>query len=306
MPFVLKSVHIREPQKAFLFCIKELGYTQKEAQSLIARGRLFVNSKVVTNSAQEISGNIEYISFEPISKGLKPVYETDDFVLFDKPSSMLVHPQNRYTPYSLIDELKFQFGTQANIAHRIDMETSGLVLCSKHKDSEKSLKMLFERREIKKRYLALVFGKLSREFTCIAPLKVFKDKSSPIVRSLVKVDESGKNSITHFKPVAYFDNLDMTLVQCYPHTGRQHQIRAHLFHVKHSIVGDPLYTINESLTRKYLDRELDIDNRIKMIGSARMLLHADMLSFKYKDINYEIQSELDFVRVCKENVNNLS
>jgi len=304
LPFALKSLHVQHPQKAFLFFIRELGYSQKDAQSLIARGRVLINGKPMTNSAQEISGDIEYICFEPISKGMKPVYETDDFVLYDKPNKMLVHPQNRYTPYSLIDELKYQYGNKANIAHRLDMETSGLVLCSKSKESERDLKKLFENRSIKKRYLAFVFGKISKEFTCDAPLKVFKDKSSPIIRSIVKVDNDGKSSETYFKPITYFKNLDMTLIECFPRTGRQHQIRVHLFHVKHPIVGDPLYGAQESVTAQYLDKQLDIDKRIKMTGSARLLLHADMLSFHYRDIDYEIQSKLDFVGVCKENVNN--
>jgi len=116
---------VEKRQRAFLFLIKELEYTQKEAQRFIARGRLLVDGEIVQKPSQEIEGEIEFIYFEPITRGLAPHEEYERFVVFDKPSGVLIHPQNRNTPYSLIDELKYQFGRDANIAHRIDQETSG-------------------------------------------------------------------------------------------------------------------------------------------------------------------------------------
>ena len=233
MPFIIKQFHLQERQKAFLFLIKEIGCTQREAQSFIARGRLLLNGDPVLKDQEEISGKVEFITFEPISKGMKPTFETDDFVLFDKPTGMLVHPQNRHTEYSLIDELKAQYGMNANITHRIDKETSGLVLCAKDKESERALKGMFENKEIQKEYLALVHGEFKEELRCTASLKISKDASSGVMRSIVSVNDSGKKSETCFKPIHYYKDLDMTLVRCYPYTGRQHQIRVHLFHVKH-------------------------------------------------------------------------
>ncbi|WP_345979989.1 RluA family pseudouridine synthase [Sulfurimonas sp. HSL3-2] len=302
MPFIIKKFHLEEKQKAFLFLIREIGCSQSEAQRFIARGRLFSNGDLVLKDKEEISGDIEFITFEPITKGLKPTFETEEFVLFDKPSGMLIHPQNRYTPYSLIDEVKYQYGMDANITHRIDMETSGLVLCAKNKESERDIKMMFQERDMQKRYLALVYGRFEKELTCKEPLKVNKDATSGVLRSIVKVDLSGKSSETFFKPIEYFEDLDMTLVECYPHTGRQHQIRVHLFHVKHPIVGDPLYGVEEEITTKYLDRELKGKERIISTGASRLLLHAYELSFIYKGKEYKIKSNVDFAKECLESI----
>ncbi len=298
MPFTIKKFHLDEKQKAFLFLIRETGCSQSEAQRFIAKGRLLSNGNPVVKDKDEIAGEIEFITFEPITKGLKPTFETDEFVLFDKPSGILIHPQNRYTPYSLIDEVKYQYGMDANIAHRIDMETSGLVLCAKNKESERDIKMMFQERDMQKKYLALVYGEFKDELTCKEPLKVNKDATSGVLRSIVKVDETGKSSETYFKPIRYFADLNMTLIECYPHTGRQHQIRVHLFHVKHPIVGDPLYGVDEDVTTRYLDKELVGEERLKLTGATRLLLHADELSFVYKDIEYNIKSDVDFTKEC--------
>jgi 23S rRNA pseudouridine1911/1915/1917 synthase len=295
LPFVIKKFHTEEKQKAFLFLMRELGLSQSDAQRFIARKRVFANGDVVEKDKDEISGDIEFITFEPITRGLEPTFETEEFVLFDKPTGVLIHPQNRYTPYSLIDEVKYQYGMDANITHRIDMETSGLVLCAKNKESERDIKMMFQERDMQKKYLAVVRGEFKNELTCKEPLKVNKDGKSGVLRSIVMVDEAGKSSETYFKPLEYFGDLDMTLVACYPHTGRQHQIRVHLLHVKHPIVGDPLYGVDEWVTTKYLDRELSMEERLKYTGASRLLLHADELSFEYKNVSYQVSSNVDFL-----------
>ena len=151
MPFVKKKMFAKEKQKAFYFLINELGYTQREAQRFISKGRVLVDGKKMLKTAGEVEGEFEFIYFEPITIGLVPVYVEEEFVLFDKPSGVLVHPQTKKTPYSLIDELKHQFGRDANIAHRIDQETSGLVLCARNKVSEREIKMMFQERDMKKK-----------------------------------------------------------------------------------------------------------------------------------------------------------
>ncbi|HEY9203286.1 MAG TPA: RluA family pseudouridine synthase [Sulfurimonas sp.] len=302
MPFVIKKMFVKQKQRAFVFLIRELGYTQKEAQRFIAKGRLLINGEIMDVSSREIEGEIEFITFEPLSKGLKAHAEYDNFVVFDKPSGMLIHPQNRYTPYSLIDELKAQYGREANIAHRIDQETSGLVLCARDKKSEIDLKMMFQDREMKKKYLAMVHGELKEELTIDAPLLRYDDEKSALVRMVVKVDESGKKSLTYVKPLKYFPEHHTTLVECSPHTGRQHQIRVHLFHVKHPIVGDPVYGQSEEYVVKYLDRELDRETRVKISGAKRLLLHANELEFEFSGKKYNIKSSVDFEKVCLENM----
>ena len=297
MPFVKKKFIVPVKQRAFLYLIKEFGYTQKEAQRMIAKGRVLVDGEAITKAGTDIEGEFEFIYFEPITRGLALHVEHEKFVVFDKPSGVLIHPQNRNTEYSLIDELKYQFGRDANIAHRIDQETSGLVLCSKDKESEIELKMMFQERDMKKKYLALVHGEM-RESICIEePLLRAQDESA-IVRMVVKVDKRGKTSKTDIKPLEYFADKDMTLVECSPFTGRQHQIRVHLFHVKHSIVGDPIYGQSEDNIIKFLDKELDKQERIKNSGASRLLLHANELEFMLDAKHYHIKSNVDFKSVC--------
>ncbi len=301
MPFVKKKFYAKVKQKAFLFLISELGYPQREAQRFISKGRVLVDGEKMLKTAGEIEGEFEFIYFEPITRGLKTTFEEKEFMVFDKPSGVLVHPQTKKTPYSLTDEIKYQFGRDANITHRIDQETSGLILCSKNKESEREIKMMFQERDMKKKYLALVHGEF-KESCCIeAPLLRFQVESA-MVRMVVKVDEKGKASKTDFRPLKYFKDKDMTLVECSPYTGRQHQIRVHLFHIGHTIVGDPIYGQSEEEMVKFLDKVLTAEDRIRNSGASRLLLHANELEFELYGDKYHIESDIDFERVCFESM----
>lgn len=295
MPFVKKKISVTKKVKAVIFLIQELGYSQREAQRFISKGRVLVNGEKMLKTAGEIEGEIEFIYFEPITKGLVPHAEDEQFVLFDKPSGVLIHPQTKKTPYSLIDELKYQFGRDANIAHRIDQETSGLVLCAKNKESERDIKMMFQEREMKKKYLALVHGNFENELCVEVPLLRAQDESA-VVRMVVKVDEAGKKSKTYFKPLKYFPQKDMTLVECSPYTGRQHQIRVHLFHVKHPIVGDPIYGQSEEDMIRFLEKSLTPEERLEKSGATRLLLHANELEFNLYGKDYHFVSKVDFIK----------
>ena len=297
MPFVIEKFHIPQKQRLFLYLIKELGYTQKEAQRLIAKGRVLQNGTPVTKASQEIDGEIEFIHFKPTTQGLKPTFVEDQFVVFDKPSGVLIHPQNRHTPYSLVDELKYQFGMDANITHRIDQETSGLVLCARNKTSERDIKMMFQERDMQKTYFALVHGEMQEAVEVDAPL-LRKEDQSAIVRIVVKVDQRGKPSLTSFKPLKYYPEHNTTLVECKPHTGRQHQIRVHLFHVKHPIVGDPIYGQKEKDVIRFLDKELCEQERKTLSGASRLLLHASELQFTLYGKKYHIKSGVDFEKTA--------
>jgi len=304
MPFVVKKLFAKEKTKLFLFLMRELGYTQKEAQRLISKGRVFVNGVAYTKTGGFIEGEFELVEFEPMTKGLRPIIEEEHFVVFDKPTGLLVHPQNRHTPYSLIDELRFQFGKEANITHRIDQETSGIVLCAKSKQAEIDIKYLFENRLIQKSYLAVVHGHIDKKLQIDAPLLTTKHRHTNI-RNLVIVDEKGKPSLTTIKPLRYFEDLNMTLVEAKPHTGRQHQIRVHLFHVKHPIVGDPVYGQKTENMLKYFDRQLSKEERVKNTKSKRLLLHANLLEFSLYGKDYKIESQCDFIKEALEAIKHI-
>lgn len=300
MPFKLKRFYSPTKQRAFKFLIDELGMNQRDSQRHIANGRLFIDGEAMTKPTAEVEGEFEFVVYEPSTRGLKPIRVEDKFVVFDKPSGVLIHPQNRNTEYSLVDELKYQFGLEANIAHRIDQETSGLVLCARDKQSEKDIKAMFEFRDMNKTYLALVHGEFKNELIVDEPLLRREDESA-IVRMVVKVHNEGKASKTSFKPLKYFSDVDMTLVECKPYTGRQHQIRVHLFHVKHPIVGDPIYGQEEIDVLRFLNKEISDEERLKLSGSSRLMLHAAELEFELYEKLYNINSSKEFL----EEVNKL-
>lgn len=299
MPFVTKKLHAPIREKAFIFLIRELGLSQAEAQRLLAKGRLTQNGIVMSNQAGFIEGDFDFLMFEPESQGLRAMFVESDFAVYDKPSGVLVHPQSRKTPYSLSDEIKHEFGSNANVAHRIDQETSGLVLASRNKESETVLKLLFENRQITKRYLAMVHGHLKEDMDIQEPL-LRREDTDTLVRMVVKVHEEGKASRTFIKPLQYFADLNMTLVEASPFTGRTHQIRVHLFHVKHPIVGDPIYGQEENDIRRFLDKVLSPKERLEMGGATRLLLHAHSLEFNYEGKDYHIISQEDFITRCHE------
>lgn len=297
MPFIVKKLHSPKRQMALTFLIEEMGISRSEGQRLIARGRLSKNGAVMCDQFGYIEGECEFICFEPLSRGFKPMFVTNDFAVYDKPSGLSVHPHSRLSPYTLNDEIKHQFGEDANATHRIDQETSGLVLVSCNKKSEAVLKRLFSERAISKRYLAMVRGHVKENIDIQEPLYRI-DHPNLLISMVVKIDPKGKPAHTIIRPLRYFPEHDMTLVEATPLTGRTHQIRVHLFHVKHPIVGDPVYGPEEKDVIRFIKKELSPEERMRIGGSTRLLLHAHSLEFEYGNEVYKIESEKDFVKEC--------
>ncbi len=282
--------------KLFLLLMRELGISQNSAQKFIDSGRVVQKGRVISDKAAIVDSEIEVVVFEPQSQGLKPLFVAKDFAIFDKPSGIMVHPRNRKSGYTLIDEARFHFGKDANITHRIDKETSGLVLVSRHKEAEKILKQMFEQKRIQKSYLALVQGVIKKELFIDAPIAKNRDYSS--IKLKVLINEKGKTAQTIIKPLYHYNN--MTLIEAIPLTGRQHQIRAHLFHVKHPIVGDPIYGVPVDVAIAYLDGNLSEMERLKYTKAPRLMLHANTLRFCYQNTTYHIASKQDFITLCEK------
>jgi len=276
MPFVKEKFNVPKKMPAFLFIMRTFNFTQGQAQRVLAKGRLLINGESIFNTGDSIEGEIEIVYFKPSSKGNTPLFHNKDFMVFEKYSGVLVHPNTMATPYSLLDEIRTVSGDNANAVHRIDMETSGLLLASKHKKAESYLKMSFENRSIKKSYLAWVDGKLTEPFSSSESIKINNDYSQ-----------------TKHKVLEYDENLDATLVACYPHTGRTHQIRVHLFHVKHPILGDPIYGTTFKVANDYLEDELSPEDRMTEMGASRLMLHAQSLTFNFGP-KFHIESRSDF------------
>jgi len=302
MPFVKEKFNVPKRMPAFLFIMRTFNFTQGQAQRVLAKGRLLINGESIFNTGDSIEGEVEIVYFKPTSKGKTPLFQNKDFMVFEKHSGTLVHPNTMATPYSLLDEIRTVSGDNANAVHRIDMETSGLLLASKHKKAESYLKMSFENRSIKKSYLAWVDGKLTEPFSSTEPIKINNDYSQ--TKHKVFISTEGKASHTDFIPLEYDKNLDATLIACYPHTGRTHQIRVHLFHVKHPILGDPIYGTTFQTANDYLEEILSDKDRMVEMGASRLMLHAQSLLFPY-GANYHIESKVDFSSmrslICSKN-----
>ena len=297
MPFVKRPFHVEKPIKAFLYIMHQFNFTQGQAQRLVAKGRILIEGVSLFDTGAIIEGDIEVVYFEPKSRGLKPIFVNKDFLIFDKPSGVLVHPNTMATEYSMLDEVRTHSGQNANGTHRIDMETSGLFLASRHKEAERFLKGSFEKKTIKKQYLAWVTGKLTEPFSVDEGIRVRNDYTTK--KHKVEISDEGKQAVTDFVPLAYDEELDTTLVECKPQSGRLHQIRIHLFHVKHPILGDPIYGTSFEASDKYLDMEISEEERLIETGATRLMLHANTLFFPY-GATYRIKSRVDFTKVKGE------
>lgn len=132
----------------------------------------------------------------------------------------------------LVNLIEKQLKYKCLVVHRIDLETSGIVIFAKNPQSHRHLSIQFERREIKKNYLALVLGTMNRDITINSPIRQFGS-------GRMGVDPQGKPSSTEMRII---ENLpDTTLLNVSPHTGRRHQIRVHCYASGHPIMGDPMY-----------------------------------------------------------------
>jgi 23S rRNA pseudouridine1911/1915/1917 synthase len=288
LPFTLKKHKAIIGKKIQIFLIHELGYDPKIGQRLTSKGRIFDENMNTINTGESIPTEYIYIAvFEGMSRGLKPLIEFNDFAIFDKPTNLMVHPISKSTPYSLLDEIRFHFGEDANLIHRIDAETSGLVIVGKNKKSEIALKEMFQEKKYHKSYLAIAQGHIKEEITIDKGL----DREGLVIGVRMKVCDEGKESVTIIKPIKYNKEKDLTLIEAIPLTGRQHQIRVHLHSIGHTILGDPIYGVDDENAENYLNKTLSLEDRFTVTKSSRLWLHANYLEFTFKDITYKIFSK---------------
>ncbi len=184
---------------------------------------------------------IERIEPEPIP--IRILYEDDHIVVIDKPAGMMVHPIPSKMSGTLVNALLYhvEFSgikgeLRPGIVHRLDKDTSGVIVVAKNDRAHQDLSKQFKDRVTKKLYLAIVSGNVEKdEFTIDAPIG-----RHPVIRVKMAVREDGKEALTEFKVLRRFGKL-ATLVLARPKTGRTHQIRVHLKHIGHPILGDEVY-----------------------------------------------------------------
>ncbi|MBL0687772.1 MAG: RluA family pseudouridine synthase [Sulfurospirillum sp.] len=299
MAYITKRFFQKHLKKTFKILIDELDISIHEAQKIVDRKRVFLNGVLHQHKAKKIQGEIEVIVFKPNPIGLNPIFQTEDFAVFEKPSGILVHPRKLETVQTLNDDIKYLFGRDANAVHRIDKGTSGLIVISKNKRSEVELKQLFEERKVYKEYIALVDGEV-KEILNIDE-KLLHNLASSKIRIKMHIHKDGKESYSRVEPIEYDRMNGVTLVKVIPKTGRQHQIRAHLFHVEHFIIGDTLYGLDENLAEEYLDGNMSFKRGAELTRSKRLLLHSNRICFEYNNIKYDIRSKINIKKEFYEN-----
>lgn len=205
------------------------------------------------------------------------LYEDQEIVAIDKPAGLPVHPSATYHRNTLTRLLRERFGDAVpQIAHRLDRETSGLLLCGRTRAAERALKLDFENRRVSKRYLAIVRGVMPDDR---GRIELPMDRAREGLHLLMEVTAEGEGypAVTHYRVVAR--RRDATLVALAPQSGRQHQLRVHLSAHGFPIIGDKLYGPEGSQPfLDYIETGLT-DGLLARLGHHRQALHAYELEF---------------------------
>ncbi len=232
--------------------------------------------------------------------------ETDDWIVVDKPAPLAVHPANGKVEATLLSGLQellmyeIANGARLSILTRLDRETSGLVLVAKHAAAARHFSRQFERREIGKEYLAVVHGWPEWDERAVQA-SIHRAGGEIWLRQAV--DPAGRDCVTGFRVERRFSNAlgDFAVLRCFPETGRMHQIRVHLEHANHPLVGDKIYGTDG---RAYLEQVAGglSDESVARLILPRHALHACRLMAEWDGRRMDWRSELppDLTRFCGE------
>ena len=295
-------------------------YSRVIIQGWIESGNILLENQIVKSRTKVQEGQQikvtpvlkERSEIEPQKMNLDIVFEDDDLIILNKPQGMVVHPGHGNHDSTLQNGLLFhneelRFLPRAGLIHRLDKDTSGLLIAAKNNNSYNSLNSAMQSRLIKREYRAICAGEMTSGGSINEGLS-----RDPNNRIKFRVLEDGKNAVTHYRVLKKLPGYTFVGVQL--ETGRTHQIRVHMSHIRYPILGDPLYGIRLTIPKGANDILIKQLRSIK-----RQALHAckldfihpvsgDQMSFSInlpKDME-DIIKELSGNTLDKRTINNLS
>ena len=267
---------------------EKLELSRSKVQKLIKDGKVVVNGKVVNSSYSVklddeimVNDKLDYsINVEAEDIPLNIIYEDDDLLIINKESGMVVHPAPGHYTGTLVNALLYRYKNLAGdkfrpgIVHRLDKDTSGLMIVAKTSEMLEKIFLMISKKEIERKYLAIVDGLIKHD-TGEIDAPIGRDRNNR--QKMAVTDVNAKEAITHFKVLERFNNN--TLLECILDTGRTHQIRVHLSYIGYPVNNDPLY------------------GRGKCSEFGQML-HSYSIKFKHprtgKEIKYEVDPPKEF------------
>ncbi|HYG85729.1 MAG TPA: RluA family pseudouridine synthase [Azospirillum sp.] len=269
------------------------GLSRSRAQALLEQGHVRADGRTITDPSQRVKPGQTFDVFLPDAEPAIPeaqeipltvVYEDEDVLVLDKPAGLVVHPAAGNPDNTLVNALLAHCGDSLSgiggvrrpgIVHRLDKDTSGLMVIAKNDRAHHALTEQFSGRALSRTYQALVWGAPSPKTGRIEG----NIGRCPTDRKKMAVVAGGKHAATHYTVLRSFHGA-AALVECTLETGRTHQIRVHMAHIGHPLVGDPLYGRGRA-TRPRGSKAAPLPEPIRtaLVGFPRQALHAVGLSF---------------------------
>ena len=275
------------------------GKSRSFMQGLIDSESIKVNNKVAkSNYKLKKNDLVEVIMPDPIELDVKPekidlniIYEDKDIIILNKPQGVVVHPAPGNYSGTLVNGLLYHCNDlsgingviRPGIVHRIDKDTSGILVIAKNDEAHNALAEQFKVHSIKREYYALVEGRFNKlEGSIDKPLG--RNKKDRLKMAIV---EDGKRAVTHYKVLEQYNN-NTSLIKCILETGRTHQIRVHMASIGHPLVGDPIYGAKKQ--------------KFKVKGQV---LHAKTLGFIHPSTKEYMEFDSELPEYYKELLNSL-
>ena len=293
---------------------KEKLLSRTRIKNLILKKKLKINGVISEDPSKKVLGGeeIELIIPKPEKTSLKPynyklniVYEDVDLLVIDKSPGISMHPGPGNYDNTIVNALMKYCGGQLStigdelrpgIVHRIDKDTSGLIVVAKNNDTHEKLSEQFNKHTIKRVYQALIWGKLRPRSGRIETLITRSSKN----RQLMEVGlNKGKKAITNYKTIEIFENNNVptfSFIECILETGRTHQIRVHMSHAGNNIFGDKKY---KKRFKKFKNINKDLEKDLLKLD--RQFLHAKILGFFHPKTG----EEMEFSSILPQDLENI-